>query len=675
MGEKCAHHQIRILLLVAFTLVLPILPAYTLAAGTYIGTRTAGTYISDEHGTTNQLQRTLDSYGKGPFCAGCHNLPYPLPPERIALPPIYPAGAAAAEPGLKRLTDSPGRDVSAAYSPYGDKIVWETDSLGNWTVWIMNDDGSNKKQLTSTNVISGWPSWSPDGQEIAYWSYDPSSKTSDIWKMRSDGSSKIRLTTDGTFKGPPMWSPRGDRIAYTANQTGNMEVYVINTDGTGKKQITTGHSPAYWVEARTTWHPEGAKLYYQVTTFPLPPDALTSIPDDVAFVEIYLVNVDTGEQANLTPRLHENVRSVSSDGRKMACISLRSPNYGLWIMNTDGTSQTRLTWDGNGDRAPRFSPDGKKVVYWSGGFEIAPKIWMINVDGSNKTRLTTSSYQDIYPSWSPDGKKIIFESDKGGNFNIWQLSLDRRIDVDVRFDGCLDRGGRGKASLTIKPTVNTGSLIRVEKVGLNFYWDDHGEYIENSSLAPTNLSSQGNVFQIELFVPENATLGYHFYDVRVQYSEVNEGVPGPIKVYEHSAGDLEVGIPERAQCDRLYVELGGKLEELHGQAINRSYTLGVATSEVTLPLKGYFDYLQKKDAESFLKANDEFNEGRYLYLAGDYGSALSHFQRVKTLVSQTSLETTGQSSFGLSVLAALVPIALIVAILTFHITRRRKVNQ
>jgi Tol biopolymer transport system component len=664
-GGKCAHLQTKILLLVTFIVVLSILPAYTLAAP----------YISGEGVTANQLQRTLDAYGKGPFCAGCHNLPYPLPPEKLTLQPMYPAGATEAEPGLKRLTDSPGRNVGAVYGPKGDKIVWETDSQGNWTIWIMNDDGNNKKQLTSESVISGWPSWSPDGREIAYWSYDPSSRTSDIWKMESDGSSKMKLTTEGTYKGPPMWSPRGDRIAYTANQTGNMEVYIINTDGSGERQITSGHPSTRYVETRVTWHPDGQRLYYQVTTFPLPLDAVTLIPDDVAFVEIYVVNVDTGEQANLTPRLHENVRSVSSDGKKMACISLRSPNYGLWIMNTDGTNQTRLTWDGKGDRAPRFGPDGKKIVYWSGGFEIAPKIWMINADGSNKTRLTTGHYQDIYPSWSPDGKKIIFESDRAGSFNIWQLSLDRKIDADVRFDGCLDRGGRGKASLTIKPTGNTSSLMMVEKVGMHFYWDDPGKYVENSSLAPANLSSQGNVFQIELFVPKNATLGYHFYDVKVQYSEVNDGIPGPSKVYEHSAGDLEVGIPEQTQCDRLYVELGGKLEQLHGQAINRSYALGVATSEVTLPLKGYFDYLQKKDAESFLKANDEFNEGRYLYLAGDYGTALTHFQTVKTLINQTSLETAEQGPSGLSVLVALLLVALIVAILTFHITRRRKVNQ
>jgi TolB protein len=236
--------------------------------------------------------------------------------------------------------------------------------------------------------------------------------------MKPDGSSKVKLTTDGSFKGPPTWSPRGNRIAYTSNLTGNMEAYVMNLDGSGKKELTTGHNPGYWVEARLTLHPDGERLYYQVTTFPLPPGTYPSIQDDVAFVEIFMVDIGTGESRNLTPRLHENVRSVSSDGEKLACISLRSPSYGLWVMDFDGSNQTRLTWHGQGDRAPRFSPDGKRIVYWSLEAANLPDIWMISTDGSNKTRITCNSHLDIYPSWSPDGRKIVFESDRTGNFDI-----------------------------------------------------------------------------------------------------------------------------------------------------------------------------------------------------------------------------------------------------------------
>lgn len=635
---------------------------------------TLGQDPARDYGTAvqNPLQRTLDAYGKGPFCAGCHNIPYPLPPENPLSPSMYPVGDTKAEVGLKRLTNSQGRDVGAVYSPKENKIAWVTDSLGNWTIWIMDDDGSNKLQLTPSNVISGWPSWNPDGQEITYWSYDLTSKTCDIWKMKTDGSSNIRLTSDGSFKGPPMWSPRGDRIAYTANQTGNMEVYTINTDGTGTKQITTGHNPSYWVESRTTWHPDGVQLYYQVTAFPLPPLTVPTITADVAFVEIFSMNVDTGSEVNLTPKLHENVRSISTDG-KMACISLRSPNYGLWTMNEDGTDQTRVTWNSKGDRAPRITPDGKRITYWS----LAsgnPDIWLINADGTNNTRLTSSSYMDIYPSWSPDGRKIVFESDRAGSFDIWVLSLDQPLIVDVEFETCATKGDTAKALLTARPSDSRGA-IRLESIGLRFDWDEAGNYLKPPSPLPTTISSLNNTLRIpiEFKVPANATSGYHFYDVKIQYSTTGTSDSDSRMTYEHSGGDLEVGVPEHAQCDMLFIELGGKLDQLHRKAIDESAELGLTTSEVAVPLKGYFDYLLKPEAKPFLESNSEFYEATRLYLAGDYSSALSRFQNVKALVSGQSMDKAeGQTLFGTQTLLALLPVILIAALLVVHTRRRNR---
>jgi dipeptidyl aminopeptidase/acylaminoacyl peptidase len=359
----------------------------------------------------------------------------------------------------------------------------------------------------------------------------------------------------------------------------------------------------------------------------------------------------------------------------LACISLRSFNYVLWVMNTDGTNQRRLTWNSTGDRDPRISPDGKRIAYWS-LTSGSPNMRMINVDGINNTMLTNSPYMNWYPSWSPDGRRIAFESDRAGSFDIWVLTLNQPLAARAEFETCAVRGGTGKALVKVR-LKDSSTSVQLDKVELHFNWAPDGQYNEVSTSLPKILSNEGDVYQATLnfTVPQSAGLGYHFYDVKVQYSSVKGGAAGAGGVYEDSAGDLEVGTPEQAQCDRLYVELGGNLEQLHGQAINRSYALGIATSEVTLPLKGYFDYLRKNDSESFRSANDEFNEGRYLYLAGDYGSALSHFQRVKTLVSQASFESMGQISFSLSVLPALLPVALIVTLLGLHITRSRKYQQ
>lgn len=625
------HYQRKIIVFSLFIVLILILPMYASAQ------EKDSAYA--KRAKTASLQRTHDAYGKGAFCASCHNILYPLPPEE--LPHVLAQHIfehVEMEPGLKRLTYGLDRDVGAVYSPTEDKIVWVTDSFGNWTIWIMNDDGSNKKQLTSSSMISGWPSWSLDGKEIAYWSWNLTSKTSDIWKMRADGTVKTKLTTDGSFKGPPMWSPRGDRIAYTGNLTGNMEIYIMNTDGSSQRQITTGHTPQYWVESRVTWHPDGERLYFQVTTFPLPPRTLTKIPDDVAFVEIFMIDVDMEYEINLTPNLHENVRSVNPDGKKLACISLRSPNYGVWVMNDDGSNQVRLTWDGEGDRAPRFSPDGQKIVYWSLAAANQPDIWIMDVDGSNKVRLTSNLYRDVYPSWNPDGSKIVFESNRAGNFDIWLLSLQRHIETDVKFESCATQGEKNKAIITVKPLTDSANL-KVKNVGLHFDWDDEYDYIEN--LSSQILTGPNDAYQalIEFSIPSDAAYGYHFYDVKVQYSVVN-GVIGPINTYEHSARDLEVGTFEHSQCDKLNRELGAKLELLNAEAKN----------------KGYTEYL--------IKANEEFKTAKSIVRSGDYNSAFPHYRIVENLLKEQPFEVTEKKEILTNslILLTLIPLSIIILI-------------
>jgi Tol biopolymer transport system component len=667
-GKLVAIYRCKLILLMILALMLLIVPVYTVA-------EEPATYGTNTYGTTvpSSLQRMLDAWGKGSFCASCHNMPYPLPPEEpLNKPALIPIGAIEIESGLKRLTYDAGRDVGAFYSPSGDRIVWVTDRLGNWTIWSMNPDGSGKKQLTSDDVISGWPSWSPDGKELTYWSWDVMTDTGDIWKMNTDGSGKVKLTTDGSFKGPPMWSPRGDRIAYTSELGGNLEVYVMNADGSGNRQITTGHSPKYSVETRVTWHPDGERLYYQALTFPIPERTYTIIPKDVAFVEIFMVNVDTGEEANLTPKLHENVRSVSPDGEKLACISLRSKNYGLWVMNADGSSQTRLTWHGFGDRAPCFDPDGKKIVYWSLAHGQQPDIWVINTDGSDETKLTLSPYQDIYPSWSPDGKKIIFESDRSGSFDIWQLSLDELIDVEIDFERCASPGCEIQTFLNIK-LRDPKNTVRIENVAMRPDWGKEDDCFNYSDSLPKTISGSDGICKMKLDVeiPEDSKLGYHFYDLKIEYTKVGEEVSDKQRCYECSGGDLEIAISDRAECERLQIELDQELSQIYEREINKSITQGEVSAEMVEPLKGYLDFLVRPEGKYFLKANDQYYKAEYLRRAGRYSEALNDYQNVGTILFEGSKPEATQNTT-IVILSAVIPLVIVItaAYLIFYKKKR-----
>ena len=115
----------------------------------------------------------------------------------------------------------------------------------------------------------------------------------------------------------------------------------------------------------------------------------------------------------------------SPDGTKIAFALDRDVNcnWEIFVMNSDGGDQTRLTSNASPDKCPAWSPDGRQIAFGSqrdGNFEI----YVMNADGSNQTRLTTNTTDDIFPSWSPDGKKIAFTSRRDGNEEIYVINAD-----------------------------------------------------------------------------------------------------------------------------------------------------------------------------------------------------------------------------------------------------------
>ena len=92
---------------------------------------------------------------------------------------------------------------------------------------------------------------------------------------------------------------------------------------------------------------------------------------------------------------------------KIAFTSTRDGNFEIYVMNSDGTNQTRLTNNSTADFEPSFSPDGSKIAFTSfrdGNSEI----YVMNADGTNQTNLSNNSAFDGQPSFSPDGSQIAF---------------------------------------------------------------------------------------------------------------------------------------------------------------------------------------------------------------------------------------------------------------------------
>jgi Tol biopolymer transport system component len=123
----------------------------------------------------------------------------------------------------------------------------------------------------------------------------------------------------------------------------------------------------------------------------------------------------------------------SPDGTRIAFASNGSGEFGIWLMNADGSAQTRLTGrKGFGDFYPSWSPDGRRIVFshcadpTGLGIFTQCDIDLMNADGSgNETLLSSGRWLNSHPQFSPNGKQVVFGSDRGGlQGAIWVMGAD-----------------------------------------------------------------------------------------------------------------------------------------------------------------------------------------------------------------------------------------------------------
>ena len=154
---------------------------------------------------------------------------------------------------LKQLTDAPGYDAEASYSPDGKRIVFcslrdaypksrlsakdlkqlEVDPSYFGEIYIMNADGSNQVRLTDAPGYDGGTFFTPDGQHIVWRHFTPDGSQADIYTMRIDGSSIRRLTDFKSMSWAPYFHPSGAYVIFASNKLGfsNFELYLVDARG------------------------------------------------------------------------------------------------------------------------------------------------------------------------------------------------------------------------------------------------------------------------------------------------------------------------------------------------------------------------------------------------------------------------------------------------------------
>ncbi len=310
------------------------------------------------------------------------------------------------------------------------KIAFASNRDGSAQIYSMNTDGSGLSRLTNDAANDEAPNWSPNNSRIVFQSDRDNlfSGIADIYVMNADGSGQTRLTNDPADDSAPVWSADGTKIAFQSARNGvNYQVYVMNADGSG--QVNISNSTAN--DTQPSWSPDGSKI------------AFASDRDQAGFSSIY-------------------------------------------VMNANGTNQTRLTVSGTGllDQQPVWSPDGTKltftstrdstVVTWTETDDngatvtkskllVNKEVYVMNANGSAQVRLTNTLENDDSASWSGDGTKIVFRSDRERAWcdpteQVWVMNPDGTSQVDLSNNGLADHCPSWQhVAANVPPTVSLTS--------------------------------------------------------------------------------------------------------------------------------------------------------------------------------------------------------------------------
>jgi Tol biopolymer transport system component len=291
-------------------------------------------------------------------------------------------------------------EAHPSWFPSGDRIVFARD--GN--IAAANVDGTGLTTLADDPTLTySSPSLSRNGDRVVFTKVNDQLKH-DIEIMNADGTALTRVGPAGLGT-DPKFSPDGTQIAFVGERSTG--VWVINVDGTGLKQLTTGYA-----DQSPVWQ-------YRSTPLPDVPPPATRFNGKLAFLRsgaLYTANADGTGVAD-RGRTAGPMLSWSSDGAMLAApvggnFSTMQPDGSVPIGNFPNVGMH-----------PVLSPDGTKVAY-SRNTANQDDIFISNRDGSNEVNILGRPGPDYFPNWSPDGTKIAFQSNQGSGLRVWIMNAD-----------------------------------------------------------------------------------------------------------------------------------------------------------------------------------------------------------------------------------------------------------
>ena len=322
-----------------------------------------------------------------------------LPPATFT-PTLAPTST---QQPILEITATPDNTPEPVITPLGGgfgQIAFASSRSDVPQIYLINVDGTGLTQITQMDKGACQPTWSPDGSQIVFISpcrarsdfYENAYKDSGLYLINADGTGQKALSTIPSSDFDPSWSPDGERIAFTSLRDGSKEIYVLTLESMAVTRLTT--TTGEIENSQPSWSPLGDQLVYTVKR--------------VGAYQVWSMT-DTGQGNAQVVRSGQQLMDFApvwtSDG-KTVVFNQRNPGPSRpWLMSIryedrEIHNPTRLDLPTPIENV-QFSPDGLWIVFERQDDFGNRDIYFMTITGADRTRLTNDPSKDFDPVWRP----------------------------------------------------------------------------------------------------------------------------------------------------------------------------------------------------------------------------------------------------------------------------------